>query len=421
MIAGLEKTAFQQTEVGEIPINWAAIQLKDLIRLKSGFAFSSQFFSNAGPIILTPGNFNLEGGLYFEERNTKRFSGVYNKSMQFEYGDLLIVMTDLTPDCNLLGKPAFVEVREIVLHNQRIGKIELLNDDISKSYLYWIFLSRDYLNRIKETATGSTVRHTSNKSIYSTHIPLPPTLAEQTAIATALTDADALIIQLEKLIVKKKAIKQGAMQELLKPKEGWEELSFKKLVEKFIDYRGVTPKKLGMDWGRGNILALSANNVQMGYIDFAKECYLASNDLYKRWMRNGDCAKDDVLMTMEAPLGNIAFIPDNRKYILSQRTILIKAVDNVSKVFLRYLMMSERFQKLILENASGSTAQGIQRKKLEAIQVVIPEDKQEQVRIAQILSDMDAEIDKLEQRLDKQKRLKQGMMQVLLTGKIRLV
>jgi len=202
--------------------------------------------------------------------------------------------------------------------------------------------------------------------------------------------------------------------------EDWKVKYIHDIVRKFIDYRGVTPKKLNMVWGNGNILALSANNVQMGYIDYKKECYFASEKLYKRWMRNGDCAQGDILLTMEAPLGNVAFIPDKKKYILSQRTILIRPIEIIEKDFLRFFMMSEYFQKSLFNNASGSTAQGIQRRKLEKIKVYFPQYKAEQAAIARVLSDMDALIESLEKLIAKKKAIKQGAMQQLLTGKKRL-
>ena len=117
------KPGYKQTEVGVIPADWQVRRLKELFSIKSGIAFSSTHYSDKGPILLTPGNFRLDGGLYFNARNTKHYSGSYSSSMVFDYGDLLVVMTDLTPDCNLLGKPAFVRLREPILHNQRIGKI----------------------------------------------------------------------------------------------------------------------------------------------------------------------------------------------------------------------------------------------------------------------------------------------------------
>ena len=100
------RAGYKQAEVGVIPEDWSVLQLKQLITIKSGFAFSSSYFSDKGPILLTPGNFGLEGGLNFTERNTKRFSGPCTPAMQFAFGDLLIVMTDLTPACKLLAPAA---------------------------------------------------------------------------------------------------------------------------------------------------------------------------------------------------------------------------------------------------------------------------------------------------------------------------
>jgi len=134
--------------------------------------------------------------------------------MIFSKGDLLIVMTDLTPDCNLLGKPAFVESDEPILHNQRIGKVELKDKNVHAQWLFYVLLSRTYLDRIKEQATGSPVRHTSNKSIYTIQLAWPP-LPEQRAITEALSDVDALLRELDRLIVKKHDVKQAVMQQLL--------------------------------------------------------------------------------------------------------------------------------------------------------------------------------------------------------------
>ena len=211
----VDKDGYKQTDVGVIPEDWEVVQLKDLISIKSGFAFSSAHFSDKGPILLTPGNFKLEGGLYFNERNTKRYSGSFNSSMVFSYGDLLIVMTDLTPDCNLLGKPAFVHLNEPILHNQRIGKIVPISNRLSLTFLYSFFLSKAHAVRMKETATGSTVRHTSTKSIYSSLIAIPPTIEEQEAISTILSDMDSEITTLEEKLSKARQLKQGMMQELL--------------------------------------------------------------------------------------------------------------------------------------------------------------------------------------------------------------
>jgi len=175
-----------------------------------------------------------------------------------------------------------------------------------------------------------------------------------------------------------------------------------------------------MSWGGGDILALSANNVQMGGIDRSKEAYFGSASLYNSWMTHGDCEQGDILLTMEAPLGNVAQVPDNRKYILSQRVVLIKPVDWVLRDFLAHYMRSSVFQGLIAADATGSTAKGIQRKRLDQQTIVIPADQYEQRIIAEALSDAEGLIESLERLIAKKRQIKLGAMQELLTGKRRL-
>jgi len=202
--------------------------------------------------------------------------------------------------------------------------------------------------------------------------------------------------------------------------EDWEVTPLIQAVGRYIDYRGRTPKKLGLSWGGGNILALSANNVQMGKIDPNKEANLGSEELYKKWMVQGECDKGDILLTTEAPLGNIAQIPDSRKYILSQRVLLIKPKEWLLRDFLAHYMRGAYFQNELFLNSTGSTAKGIQRRKLEDIEIYLPPTKAEQETIARVLSNADALIESLEQLIVKKRRLNQGAMQELLTGRKRL-
>ena len=158
----------------------------------------------------------------------------------------------------------------------------------------------------------------------------------------------------------------------------------------------------------------------MGFIDFSQECYFGSEGLYKRWMTQGEARKDDIIFTTEAPLGNVALIPDERKYILSQRTVLLQIdPEQASSRFLFQFMLSSQFQKILEDYSSGSTAKGIQRKKFEQLRLAKPP-LPEQRAIAVALSDADALIESLEQLIAKKRHLKQGTMQELLTGKKRL-
>jgi type I restriction enzyme, S subunit len=202
--------------------------------------------------------------------------------------------------------------------------------------------------------------------------------------------------------------------------EEWETDTMLRISRQIMDYRGRTPKKLGLNWGGGEIPALSAGNVKKGFVDFKQECYFGSDALYARWMTRGDVAKNDILFTTEAPLGNVALVPDNRKYILSQRTVLIQ-VDpkRASRRFLFQMILSDGFQRMLADYSSGSTAKGIKRKKFEQLCVALPT-LPEQRAIAAALSDVDALIGALDSALAKKRDLKQAAMQQLLTGQTRL-
>lgn len=199
-------------------------------------------------------------------------------------------------------------------------------------------------------------------------------------------------------------------------KDNWVICKIDNIVLDYIDFRGKTPLKLGMNWGGGNIRALSANNVEMGKVNFEKECYFGSDELYQKWMTKGDTEKGDVLLTMEAPLGNVAQVPDNSKYILSQRTLLFKFDSTkVDKTFMFYQLSGKDFQRQLFLNSTGSTVTGIQQKKLIKIKVSYPESLQKQQKIAKILSTCDEVIEKTEAAIAKYKAIKQGMMQDLFT------
>jgi type I restriction enzyme, S subunit len=198
--------------------------------------------------------------------------------------------------------------------------------------------------------------------------------------------------------------------------EGWESKPLSELLTLIMDFRGRTPKKLDMEWGGGEIPALSANNVEMGKINFSKECYLGSDTLYKKWMTKGNTQEGDVILTTEAPLGNVALIPDERRYILSQRVILLRAdSSHLYNDYLSHYLMSEFFQNLMRQQSSGTTATGIQRAKLEPLPIKFPTSKLEQTQIAAILSTVDRMIAQTEAIIAKQQRIKTGLMQDLLT------
>ncbi len=203
------------------------------------------------------------------------------------------------------------------------------------------------------------------------------------------------------------------------PKE-WDVVRLEDVVEHVIDFRGRTPKKLGMDWGGGNILALSANNVQPGGIDISREAYFGSERLYQKWMTNGDTRKGDVLLTLEAPLGNVAQVPDDSKYILSQRVIALRFKPAmVLNDFAFWQMRSYEFQKAMISRSTGSTATGIQRAELVKLFFKVPP-VDEQRLISERLFSLEKKLASEKATLAKQRQEKTGLSSGLLTGRVRV-
>jgi type I restriction enzyme S subunit len=203
---GLHNEATKETDIGVIPQGWDVYPLGSLIDVTHGFAFKSEFFRDSGPVVLTPGNFKLDGGLYWG-RNTKFTAEPYSDEFRFHAGDLVIVMTDLTPSAKLLGSPAFIPSDRIILHNQRIGNVVVTSDSVAKDFLYWLFLTQPFKNHMIRTATGSTVRHTSPGRIKSFLCPVPPA-GEQKEIANILQTLDRKVSIHER--------KRGALSDLFR-------------------------------------------------------------------------------------------------------------------------------------------------------------------------------------------------------------
>jgi type I restriction enzyme S subunit len=286
----------------------------------------------------------------------------------------------------------------------------------------------------------------ANGVLLRTPVRVPPP-AEQVLIGKILAALDTAIHETEAIIAKLKAVKQGLLHDLLTrgidangelrppqseaphlykpsplgwiPKE-WDTHVFGDIIEHVIDFRGRTPKKLGMDWGGGDILALSANNVQPGAIDISREAYFGSELLYRKWMTSGDVRKGDVLLTMEAPLGNVAQIPDDARYILSQRVIALRFNARVIlNDFAFWQMQCHEFQSAMASRSTGSTATGIQRAELVKLHFKAPA-IWEQSLIVERLASIEHKLQSERLALAKRIQQKAGLMDDLLTGRVRV-
>lgn len=193
---------------------WSLTTLGKHIQLQSGYAFSSEYFGRAGQKLVTPKNFTKFGFGNFDESISKYTTEEAPQKYVCKPGDLLVLLTDLTPTCELLGKPLEVlEQDGNVLLNQRVAKVEPVSNDVLKTFLKQFFLTEPYDQVIVETASGSTVKHSSNKVLLNMEVALP-CIDEQRQIADCLSSLDTLITAAAQELEALKTHKKGLMQQL---------------------------------------------------------------------------------------------------------------------------------------------------------------------------------------------------------------
>ncbi|MNJ38590.1 EcoKI restriction-modification system protein HsdS [compost metagenome] len=208
---------YKQSPLGWIPKEWDVVRVGEDADIEHGFAFPGQQFTDkeVGPTLLVPGNFHREGGLYFTTENTKYFSGKYPQQYVLSHGDVLVVMTDLSPMTLILGRTVVLTETFKVLHNQRIGKFRFKKDGLWDTTFFAEALSQDSVRlKVIAEATGTTVRHTSPDRIKSCYVARPK-LQEQQLAAQRITTVDAKRKFEEAKLLKLKQTKSGLTDDLL--------------------------------------------------------------------------------------------------------------------------------------------------------------------------------------------------------------
>jgi type I restriction enzyme, S subunit len=403
---------YKDSEVGLIPIDWEVVKLGDLFSFKNGLNKEKRFFGQGTPIVNYMDVYQNRGLSSSDLIGRVTLSNQEIKNYEVRKGDVFFTRTSETVEEIGITSVMLDDVKDTVFSGF-VLRARPINDKLDDNFKKYCFSSYQIRKEIISKSSYTTRALTNGKLLSEVSIPLPPTKAEQTAIATALSDADALIQSLEKLIAKKRLIKQGAMQELLKPKEGWVvkklgdcfQLSAGKSKSGYIDKSGLY---IIMDMGavsaEGKIITNKRSNISQDMLDYG--------DLI---MPKDDIGGGNIIC-------KVAFIDSKNKYILGDHVYRLRKCDeNVDPLFFHYLINSNYVNYKLKKKVSGSAQLGIGRKSIEEQEVIIPKIMNEQSNIAIILSDMDAEIDLLESKLEKYKQIKQGMMQNLLTGKIRLV
>ena len=398
------KEGYKQTEIGVIPNDWEVKSFKDVSYMKGRIGWQglnqTEFTMNSNePFLITGMNFKNGAIRWNEVYHISEDRFEIAKDIQLKDDDVL-----MTKD-GTIGKLLYVEnipYPHKASLNSHLLVFRPLKNLYNPKYLYYNLLSPYFFKHIELTKSGTTFFGISQTSVGEYNIILPP-LAEQTAIASALSDADGLITGLEKLIAKKRNIKQGAMQQLLQPKEGWE-------VKKLGDYVKITSGE-----------SPSKFNFKQNGVPYFKVDQLNNSEKYQI----------DTPYYIETiniiPKGSIIF-PKRGASILLNKVRILKE-DSYMDTNLMTLTLSEELESEFIyymliyielwRIADTTSIPQINNKHINPIEIPFPS-KEEQTRIATILSDMDSELSALEQKLEKYKKVKLGMMQELLTGKTRL-
>lgn len=394
------KQGYKQTEIGVIPEDWEVKELVDMVELINGRAYSQNELLSRGKYrVLRVGNFFSSDKWYWSDLDL-------SNKFYVENGDLMYAWSAS------FGPKFWFE--EKTIYHYHIWKIDNYKKT-NKNFLYHLLVNDK--SSIQNESQGGTMFHITKEAMEKRKFPLPP-LAEQEAIATALSDADAWIESLEQLIAKKSLIKQGAMQELLTPPstssdnadgEALEPWEVKKLGE-VVNFKNGAAHENVVDENGEYVIVNSKFISQEGRVRKHSNAFLCP--LYKH----------EITMVMsDIPNGKAlakCFIIDkDNTYTLNQRICAFEAKEGFDSKYL-YYKINRNDYFLAFDSGSGQT--NLRRDDVLSCPIDFPS-LSEQERIATILSDMDAELEALEQQLDKAQQIKQGMMQELLTGRIRLL
>jgi type I restriction enzyme, S subunit len=415
------KQGYKQTEVGVIPEDWVINYLNKVavITRLAGYEYSTMWEESPNGEIIALRGFNI-GQNKIIEREYVRISNELSmklKRSRLYKGDVIY------PCVGTIGNAVVIEEDDKFHIQQNIAKITPIQKIIDSKFLAYYLMSSLGLNEINKFNGTSSQPNILVGSLRQYSIILPP-LPEQTAIANVLSDMDALISQTEKLIEKKKAIKQGAMQELLKPKEGW---ATKKLGDVILSFQNgnafsavgyvkngtpiVTMAQIGLD-GAFNFNESKVNRWVLSDFNFLKSYHLKNGDLI---MAMTDVTPEKNL------IGRMALVKTKETLLLNQRVGLLRIDSSKTNAyFLKTISNMKEWRSYCIGIASLGVQANIGTKDILNGEILMP-DVIVQDEIAEILTTMDNELSQIQHKLTKLKQQKQGMMQALLTGKIRLI
>ena len=437
------RSGYKQTEVGVIPEDWSLVKLEKLTSLIIDGTHHTPTYTSFGiPFLRVT---DIQGEL--DEVDFKFISEAEHASLikrcKPEKGDLLLSKN------GTIGIPRIVTWDWDFSVFVSLALIKLKKNLLEVEYLEQFFKS-DFLNlQLAQRAKQGTVTNLHLEEIRELLIPIPVNKKEQTAIANALSDVDALISELEKLIAKKQAIKTATMQQLLTGRTRLPQFALREDGTP----KGTKPSELGEipeDWAvktYGEVFTFlsTSTNSRADLSEDGDFGYVHYGDIHTEWNNKLDLNKERLprisksIVSSAFVMGGDLIMADasedyegigktvevfnvgEKQIVAGLHTFLLRDKEKVlADGFRGYLHSIPAVKSSFDRLATGMKVYGISKNNLSFVCIPVPS-LEEQTAVATILSDMDEEIRALEQRLSKTRQIKQGMMQELLTGKTRLL
>lgn len=404
------ETKFKNSEVGLIPEDWVAVPLSSIGEVKMCKRILKEQTTESGDVpFYKIGTFGKEPDAFIPRSLYEQYRSAYPYPKK---GTILISAA------GTIGRTVVFDGADAYFQDSNIVWIDHKEDKVKNSYLEHYFKVISW-----KSENGGTISRLYNDNLRSTFLCYPKDKDEQSRIATALSDVDELITTLKKLIEKKRNIKKGAMQDLLTGKRRLPGFT-DKWVEGPVSENVVFYKGTGLSKGKlvpnGKYPCILYGEIFTTYNYEVTQCVSHTNCYEGTPSVKGDVLMPASTTTKGIDLAKAICLYEDDVFLGGDIIILRNAYGKFCPLFFSYYI-TEILPKQVEEVAQGTTIIHLQSSKVGRLSISIPADLKEQKAIADVLSDMESEIQVLEKRLAKYQSLKQGMMQQLLTGKIRLI
>ena len=414
---------YKQTEIGVIPEEWDAGGLGRFWTVTDCKHVTAQFVPHGFPVASIKEVQNRFVELTNAKQTTNHFYSLLIEGGRKPCpGDLILSRNATVGEVAQVAEwhPPFAMGQDVCLLQKK-------SPDHSTEFLQAVFQSPVITNQLSNLMVGSTFKRVNVEQIRNFSVPMPPP-PEQRAIGRALSDVDELIGALEQLIAKKRDLKQATMQQLLTGQTRlpgfsgkWEVKRLEKSCEMIT--KGTTPTSIGRNFTEASINFLKAESISESGQPLPEKVAFIDTATHKL-LKRSQLKEGDLLISIAGVLGRVGCISSDILPANTNQALAIVRLGNspeLERSFLFYCLRSPMITKQIKDVNVQAAQANISLKNVRELELRVPPTRGEQTAIAEVLSDMDAELAALEQRRDKTLAFKQGMMQELLTGRTRLV